>query len=85
MDFQKNMARAMRRHHVCRLKAARKGYWGFSRVNSNLGPMTPRQLGIGVATPQVCSCWGCGNPRKWLGERTVQERRLFQGNLRVEL
>jgi hypothetical protein len=23
----------------------------------------------------VCSCWGCGNPRRWLGERTRQELR----------
>jgi hypothetical protein len=22
-----------------------------------------------------CSCWMCGNPRKYLGERTIQERR----------
>jgi hypothetical protein len=22
-----------------------------------------------------CSCWMCGNPRKWDGERTIQERR----------
>ncbi|WP_169980233.1 hypothetical protein [Tautonia rosea] len=22
-----------------------------------------------------CSCWMCGNPRRWLGERTLQERR----------
>ena len=25
--------------------------------------------------PAQCSCWMCGNPRKWLGERTMQERR----------
>jgi len=22
-----------------------------------------------------CSCWMCGNPRKFVGERTIQERR----------
>nr|WP_222532555.1 hypothetical protein [Azospirillum sp. 412522] len=22
-----------------------------------------------------CSCWMCGNPRRWLGEVTMQERR----------
>jgi hypothetical protein len=22
-----------------------------------------------------CSCWMCGNPRKWRGDPTVQERR----------
>ena len=29
-------------------------------------------------TPKPCSCWMCGNPRKWFGERTVQERRAMQ-------
>jgi hypothetical protein len=29
-------------------------------------------------TPTPCSCWMCGNPRKFLGERTVQERRAMQ-------
>ena len=23
----------------------------------------------------VCSCWMCGNPRKWYGEPTMQERK----------
>jgi hypothetical protein len=23
----------------------------------------------------VCSCWMCGNPRRFEGERTLQERR----------
>ncbi len=25
-------------------------------------------------TPAICSCWGCGNPRKWFGAATIQER-----------
>lgn len=29
-------------------------------------------------TPKPCSCFMCGNPRKWFGEKTVQERRAFQ-------
>jgi len=29
-------------------------------------------------TPKHCSCWMCGNPRKWFGKRTVQERRAMQ-------
>ena len=28
----------------------------------------------------VCSCWMCGNPRRHLGERSVQERRRAFGN-----
>ena len=25
-----------------------------------------------------CSCWMCGNPRRYLGERTIQERRRLE-------
>jgi len=25
----------------------------------------------------VCSCWMCGNPRKWFGDLTIQERRFL--------
>lgn len=25
-----------------------------------------------------CSCWMCGNPRKFFDEPTIQEKRLFQ-------
>ena len=27
---------------------------------------------------KVCSCWMCGNPRRHLGEVTLQERRASQ-------
>lgn len=26
--------------------------------------------------PQVCSCWGCGNQRRYVG-RSIQERKYF--------
>ena len=31
-----------------------------------------------VRTPTPCSCWMCGNPRKWFGDATVQERSFAQ-------
>jgi hypothetical protein len=27
---------------------------------------------------QCCSCWACGNPRRWFGKLTIQERRAFE-------
>jgi hypothetical protein len=83
MEHTKDMARAVRRHHIARLKAARKGYWG--RVYDASAPgLTPRQLGMLAATPAPCSCWMCGNPRAKLGELKIQERRLFQDLLQAE-
>ena len=26
-------------------------------------------------TTKTCSCTGCGNPRKWFGEKTMQEKK----------
>lgn len=71
--------RAERRHHIERLKEARKNYWGFGRPRT-IGPdhMTPKQLGQVVQHPQSCSCSGCGNDRRhsWnkAACRTLQER-----------
>lgn len=62
--------RSIRRHHVDRLKKNRSHYWlGYH------SSMTDKQLGIVVSTPQVCSGHCCGNPRKWYGEKTIQERK----------
>ncbi len=69
---EKSMTRALRRHHAARLKAARRFYHG--RDNTE----TPRYLGQVVQTPASCSCWMCGNPRKYNGERTIQELREMQ-------
>jgi hypothetical protein len=77
--------RAVRRHHVARLKHKRRNYWGWDRRQSTPfdqvpqapEPMPVALLGKIVATPQMCSCLGCGNQRHntagWTP--TVQERR----------
>lgn len=60
--------RALRRHHLARLKRVRAKYrWGVANT-------TPRILGMVVNTPCPCSCYLCGNARKFQG-RSIQERR----------
>lgn len=68
-----NMKTAIRRHHYRRLQKKRSRYWFGREIK-----MSPRQLGLVVATPHPCSCLGCGNLRKHIGEKTIQERRNFQ-------
>ena len=46
----------------------REVFWGHEDIDD-------RMAGIRAGTRCPCSCMMCGNPRKWLGERTVQERR----------
>lgn len=67
--------RAIRRHHRERLKRKRRYFWGHSRDLWE----EPRYLGMAVSTPKVCTCWMCGNPRRWHDELTMQERRSNDG------
>lgn len=63
------MSKAIRRHHMTRLKCKRTHHFGRT--------LAGRQLGKAVATPHPCSCYGCCNPRAMEGP-TVQERRAMQ-------
>ncbi len=67
--------RAERRHHRERLKKARRVHWGRDLMAE------PEVLSRVVDTPTDCSCWMCGNPRRYFGELSMQERRLFQAAL----
>ena len=64
----KDMKRTRRRHHVLRLKKARRHYHACDQWQHH------KLLGIAVHTPQLCSCRCCGNQRDWEG-RTIQERK----------
>lgn len=55
--------RAERRQHRERLKNRRAGY-------------ASARTGRNVDTPKPCSCWMCGNPRRHLGEPSLQERSM---------
>jgi len=59
--------RAIRRHHIERLKNNRRTHW--NRV------LSKEELGMVVETPTPCSCFMCGNPRKYFKQKTNQEKR----------
>ena len=56
------MMKTERRHQTERIKANRKRN-GHTWVGSD-------------RTPAKCSCWMCGNPRKYFSELTIQEKRF---------
>ncbi|MFC6946564.1 hypothetical protein ACFQI9_17945 [Paraburkholderia dipogonis] len=64
---------ARRRADRARIKKNRGYYWWGRRLNSE-------ELGKVVDTPTPCSCWMCGNPRRYLkkDKLTVWEQRWFQ-------
>jgi hypothetical protein len=65
-------SRAWRGHHEIRIKhRVRQYYGGYAKDK-------PRQAGRIAHARQPCSCWMCGNRRRHLRERSLQERRAFQ-------
>lgn len=64
----KDMKRALRRHHVTRLKKARRWYHGQDLW------LVAKFIGIAVTTPHPCSNICCGNQRPYFGQ-TLQELR----------
>ena len=72
----KTMKRALRRHHRQRMMARARRI-----LATGIGPTDPEfedRVRRSYDNLSVCSCWMCGNPRKWRGLPTVQERRWSQ-------
>lgn len=61
--------RAIRRHHRERLKRRVSDYY------SGVHKYDERRIGQMSRARTPCSCWMCGNPRKYFGERTWRERK----------
>ena len=36
---------------------------------------SPRMIGKKAHAPKFCSCWMCGNPRKYFNDKTFQEKK----------
>ena len=62
-------SRGMRRHHEERVKARVRSYYGGHAAGD------PRRIGMIAHTRRLCSCWMCGNPRKYWKQETIQESR----------
>lgn len=62
-------SRAIRRHHEHRIKRRVRRYYGGVHQHD------PRRTGHIAHARALCSCPMCGNPRRWRGELTLQERR----------
>lgn len=50
-----------------RLKKNRRHYWGQDLLHHD------KFANMVTDTPAICSCWMCGNARKYFGHRTLQE------------
>ena len=74
------MTRAERRANAERAKARAKRQlkvmWRFG-----LCPLNERAVGLHAATPKLCSCYLCGNPRRYFGEITLREQKRNEREL----
>ena len=70
MDFEFKKVRAIRRHH--RKRIIRKRYDKVQR-----GQWYVKDPGYLSKNNTVCSCWMCGNARKYFGELTRQEKIFY--------
>lgn len=77
------MSKSQRRHHTKRLKHIRNRHLAVASLtdDSNFSGNNNRQkhLARHLTTPKPCSCWLCGNPRKFYGNgksaKTYQEQK----------
>lgn len=77
----KNHLRALRRHHLARIKNRRLDYYG-GYIRELSPDQRARHVGRLAHTAKSCSCWMCGNPRRHEQGPTMQERR-FGGQERL--
>jgi hypothetical protein len=38
--------------------------------------LTDADVGVYAHTPALCSCYMCGNPRKWWDQKTIHEKKM---------
>jgi hypothetical protein len=67
--------RALRRYHAQRKKAWVRRTLRHYFMERHALPA--RRVGMYSKTPKICSCFMCGNPRRFHGELTIQEHRAM--------
>ena len=68
------MNKAERRAKAERAKERAKRQLTLMWSDSNW-PVTDKAVGLHATTPKLCSCYMCGNPRRYFRELTLQEQR----------
>lgn len=75
----KDKIRSLRIHHINRLKNIRKHDFAIRNISidetSAAPPISAKTLGRHINAPKICSCFMCGNSRKFFKEKTIQELR----------
>jgi hypothetical protein len=88
-NFGGNMKnRALRRHHLSRIKERVKNIWLNIYRDNYFKALNDEKLNICVSkhssTRKKCSCFACGNIRKNFNELTLQEKRALLNSKETE-
>jgi len=76
MYLEKDKTRAQTRFNLTKKKLKCKNYWRW--FDKNEDPVEYKEkIARAARTPKVCSCWMCGNARKYFGYASLQEQRFF--------
>ena len=67
--------KAWRRHQEEKKKSKIQKIFNFGNWWSLNDDDSKRLIGVRAHSPKLCSCWMCGNPRKYFNEMTIQEKR----------
>ena len=65
----------MRDRAFRRFQEFKKKKW-VQKVFAKWRPLDETSIGIHAHTPHLCSCYACGNPRKWWDQKTIQEKKM---------
>ena len=68
-------SKAWRRHQEEKKKSKIQKIFNFGNWWSLNDDDSKRLIGVRAHSPKLCSCWMCGNPRKYFNEKTIQEKR----------
>ncbi len=80
----KSTKRALRRHHRQRMIRRVMRIWGVQWVDEDEEARRLRALRL-YNNMSKCSCWICGNPRRYEGRPTLQEKRQLLAALEDEM
>ena len=65
----------MRDRAFRRFQELKKKKW-VQKVFAKWRPLDEASIGQLAHTPHNCSCYMCGNPRKWWHQKTIQEKKM---------
>jgi hypothetical protein len=65
----------MRDRAFRRFQELKKKKW-VQKVFHKWRPLDETSVGIIAHSPATCSCYACGNPRKWWDQKTMQEKKM---------